>query len=78
MSIFQAMTAPMIVFLTVVAPLWLILHYRAKKRDTRHLADDERETLDQLTRVAEKMEARINALEQILATEDPAWKDKLP
>ena len=33
---------PMVVFMVVVAPIWLVLHYRAKGRIGTGLADSER------------------------------------
>ena len=45
---------PMVVFMVVVAPIWLVLHYRAKGRIGAGLADDEREQLQGLLVRAEK------------------------
>lgn len=73
---FIALMVPMILFLVIVAPIWLILHYRSKNVAARTLGDEEQQTLDQLARVAEKMESRMAALEKILETEDPKWKEK--
>lgn len=76
MSVFEAMMVPMILFLVIVAPIWLVLHYRSKTAAAKTLGADEQETLEQLARVAEKMEDRLSALERILDVEDPAWKEK--
>lgn len=76
MSSLAFMTAPIIVFLVVVAPIWLILHYRSKNQAARSLSADEQSTLDQLMRISEKMDARLTALEKILENEDPNWKEK--
>jgi len=76
MSIFEAMMVPMILFLVIVAPIWLVLHYRSKNVTAKSLGAEEQETLEQLARVAEKMEDRLSALERILDVEDPAWKEK--
>jgi phage shock protein B len=76
MGVFEAMMVPMVIFLVIVAPIWLVLHYRSKNVAAKSLGAEEQATLDQLARVAEKMEDRLNTLEQILATEDPAWKEK--
>jgi len=71
-----AFMVPMILFLVIVAPIWLVLHYRSRNMSARTLGAEEQQTLDQLARVAEKMEARMAALERILETEDPRWKEK--
>lgn len=76
-DVFIALMVPMIIFMVIVAPIWLVLHYRAKNKATNVLGAEEQATLDQLARVAEKMEARLQTLEQILTTEDPTWKEKV-
>jgi phage shock protein B len=71
-----AFMVPMILFMIFVAPIWLILHYRARNKSAKSLSEDEQQTLDQLARIAEKMEARMSALEKILEIDDPKWKEK--
>lgn len=78
MGLGEAIAAPMIVFLIFVAPLWVIMHYRAKNRSAGSLATEELATIEQLVRLAEKMDARLAALEKILEADDPKWKDKTP
>ena len=50
---------PMVVFMVVVAPIWLVLHYRAKGRIGTGLADSEREQLQGLLARAEKNHAGL-------------------
>ncbi len=66
---------PTVLFLIFVAPLWLVLHYRDKRRrldEAQRLSDDENISLQ---RYAEKLEQRVEALETILDTEAPGWRD---
>lgn len=66
---------PIVLFLIFVAPLWLILHYRDKRRrdvQTSRSADADSVSLQQ---VAEKLEQRVEALESILDSEVPGWRD---
>lgn len=65
---------PLIVFLIFVAPLWLLLHYRSKRRMANGLSQDELQTLDRLVNQAESMQQRIDTLEQILDAESPNWR----
>ncbi|MCO4200137.1 envelope stress response membrane protein PspB [Aeromonas hydrophila] len=67
----------MVVFMVVVAPIWLVLHYRAKGRIGAGLADGEREQLQGLLVRAEKMQERVGALESILDAEVPGWRNKV-
>lgn len=69
--------APMVIFLVIVAPLWLILHYRAKKRSEIVSVSEDAASIEQLLRIADKMKARLGALEKILDVEDPKWKEKI-
>jgi len=69
--------APIIVFLVIVAPIWLILHYRSKKQLSQGLSEEEIRTLNDLAGQAEKMADRIQTLESILDTESPEWRSKV-
>ncbi|PML12421.1 envelope stress response membrane protein PspB [Vibrio breoganii] len=67
-------TVPLSVFLILVAPLWLILHYRSKRKLGQGLSGDEREQLQQLSSKAVQMKQRIETLEKILDAESPSWR----
>jgi len=72
-----AFFVPTIVFLVIVAPLWILMHYRSKQRARSELSADERELLDMLTVRAERMAERIETLESILDDETPGWRGRL-
>lgn len=65
---------PLIVFLIFVAPLWLILHYRSKKKTAGGLSEDDFQRLQQLSEQAEKIQQRVDTLERILDSESPEWR----
>lgn len=67
---------PTIIFMTIVAPIWLILHYRSKKQVSQGLSEDEYITLQELSNKAEVMADRIQTLEAILDAETPDWRNK--
>lgn len=69
------MVAPLIVFLVIVAPLWLILHYRSKKQISQGLSAEEKSQLGQLVDRAEKLQQRVHTLESILDVESPNWRN---
>lgn len=69
--------APIIVFMLVVAPIWLILHYKSKKQLSQGLSQDEFRTLEELAKQAETMAERIETLESILDSESPEWRSKV-
>ncbi|RDE22721.1 envelope stress response membrane protein PspB [Motiliproteus coralliicola] len=65
---------PSIVFLTIVAPLWLILHYWSKRKAQQGLSQEEQQLLRQMAGTIEGLEQRINTLERILTDQDTGWK----
>ncbi|RJG42163.1 envelope stress response membrane protein PspB [Motilimonas pumila] len=69
------MVAPLIVFLVIVAPLWLILHYRSKKQISQGLSAEEKTQLGQLLDRAEQLQQRVHTLESILDVESPNWRN---
>ncbi|WP_114785579.1 envelope stress response membrane protein PspB [Vibrio tetraodonis] len=68
------LAGPLIVFLIFVAPLWLILHYRSKKKTAGGLSEDDFNRLQTLSEKAEQMQKRVDTLERILDTETPNWR----
>ncbi len=67
---------PTIVFMVVVAPIWIVSHYRSKGNVVHGLSNSERADLDEMMVTASKMAARIETLESILDVESPGWRDK--
>ncbi len=63
-------------FLVIVAPLWLILHYTTKRRQAQGLTREDEKMLSDLWQLANRMESRIHALETILDTRVPGWREK--
>nr|WP_239032164.1 envelope stress response membrane protein PspB [Pseudoalteromonas sp. MMG022] len=72
----DVLVAPIIIFMAVVAPLWLILHYRSKKQVSQGLSEHEHRQLIELANKAEKMAERVETLEALLDQEAPQWRRK--
>ncbi len=68
--------APTVLFMLVVAPIWIISHYRAKGRTSAALTEDERVELERLVDAAAGMRERIDTLEAILDAETPGWRGR--
>lgn len=75
-GILALLLVPLFMFLTFVAPIWLILHYRSKKQVSQGLSAEEFATINELAEKAEKMSDRIKTLEAILDSEAPQWRDR--
>lgn len=67
-------TGPLIVFLIFVAPLWLFLHYRSKRKVGSGLSSEDYETLRHLSEKANGLQTRVETLERILDAESPTWR----
>jgi len=65
-----------IVFMTVVFPFVVIMHYTTKWKATKGLSDDEHQMLEDLWKESQAMQSRVNALETILDSEVPDWRKK--
>jgi phage shock protein B len=68
---------PMVVFMVIVAPIWIVMHYRSKSQVSQGLTDSEYQQLSELSEMADIMADRIKALEAILDAETPDWRSKL-
>jgi phage shock protein B len=65
-----------IIFLVVVAPVWIVAHYATRWRRSRKLSVQDERGLGELYDTARKMEARIIALERVLDAEAPGWRTR--
>ncbi|MBY6063155.1 envelope stress response membrane protein PspB [Pseudidiomarina sediminum] len=67
---------PLILFMIFVAPIWVIMHYRSKRKISQGLSTEELQNLQQLGQQAEQMRERIKTLEAILDADAPNWRDR--
>lgn len=71
-----AFFVPTVIFMVVVAPAWIWMHYRSKQSAQGALSEAERQELETLTMQAERMLERVDTLEAILDAETPEWRKK--
>jgi phage shock protein B len=62
---------PLILFLVIVAPIWIIAHYVTRWRLAKTLSPEDEKQFAELWRMAERMEERIDSIERILESEGP-------
>ncbi len=72
----EIMMAPIVLFMIIVAPIWIVMHYRTAGKKSVGLSDDEQQSLNELAEIADSMEDRITTLESILDEETPDWRAK--
>lgn len=75
-AILGLLITPIILFMILVAPIWLILHYRSKKNINQGLSQEEHAALEDLVKKADTMAERIKTLEAILDSEAPEWRNR--
>lgn len=76
MPFLEFIHVPLILFLVIVAPLWIITHYVMRWRSTKTLSVDDEKILAELWESVPKMEGRIKNLERILDAEVPNWREQ--
>jgi len=77
MEFFQFMFVPTILFLVVVAPIWISMHYRSVNKSSRSLNKEDRDSIEHMLETVDKLTDRIGALESILDAEHPQWKQNM-
>lgn len=65
-----------ILFLAVVAPIWIISHYIAKAKSAKGMTPEDETMLEEVWESAKKMEERIHTLERILDAQAPGWRGR--
>ncbi len=63
---------PLILFVVVVAPIWIIVHYTTRWRTAKTLTAEDEKQFAELWQIAERMEERMGNVERILDADVPA------
>lgn len=77
MEFFQFMFVPTILFMVVVAPIWISMHYRSVNKSSRSLSEEDRESIEHMLETVDKLTDRIGTLESILDADHPEWRQKM-
>ena len=67
----DVLQVPLILFLVIVAPIWIIAHYTTRWRMAKTLSPEDEKQFAELWQTAERMEQRIDSIERILEAEEP-------
>lgn len=76
MSAMVFVFVPTVVFLVIVAPLWLILHYWSKKKESEGLSSQDQIIVEEIGQNVETLCARIETLETILDEQHEGWRNR--
>lgn len=66
----------LIVFIAVPAPLFIVLHFITKWKQSREISGGDEKMLEDLWLLGQKLEERLEALETILDNDSPEWRRK--
>lgn len=77
MELLKFMFVPTILFMVVVAPIWITMHYRSVSRSSRSLSDEDRQSIEHMLVTVDKLTDRIGTLESILDADHPDWKQNM-
>jgi len=67
----------LIVFFAIPAPLFIVLHFITKWKQSREISGGDEKMMEDLWQLSLRLEDRLEALETILNSEVPEWRKKL-
>ncbi|MGI9202807.1 MAG: envelope stress response membrane protein PspB [Woeseiaceae bacterium] len=67
----------LIVFIVIPAPLYIVLHFITKWKQSREISGGDEKMLEDLWVLAQRLEGRLESLETILDSESSDWRRKL-
>ena len=76
MKLFETLFVPMLLFMVIVAPTWIVMHYRSVNRSSSQLSEDDRQAIEDMLVAVDQMADRIESLESILDADHPNWRQE--
>lgn len=75
MNFLEFMSVPAILFMVVVAPLWLIFHYKTMWKNQKQNGVSDEKSIKEMWDIALRLEGRVTNLEKLLDAEAPGWRE---
>jgi phage shock protein B len=72
----ELLAIAVIVFIAIPAPLFIVLHFITKWKQSREISGGDEKMLEDLWLLAQRLEERLESLETILDSEMPDWRRK--
>ncbi len=70
-------TLAVVLFLTIVLPLFTVLHFITRWKQAREISGDDEQMLEELYALSQRMEDRLLTLERILDDDRPEWRRRI-
>ena len=77
MGLAELLTIAVIVFIAIPAPLFIVLHFITKWKQSREISGGDEKMLEDIWQLARRLEERLETLETILDSELPDWRRKI-
>lgn len=76
MGLQELLIIALILVIVIPAPLFIVLHFIAKWKQTREISSDDEQMLEDLWMLSQRTDERIEVLEKILDDELPGWRKR--
>ena len=71
MAMEALLTTAVVLFLTIAAPIFIVLHFITKWKQSREFSRDDEQMLEDLWELAQRLDGRMETLERILDDDLP-------
>lgn len=76
-DLYHLLTIALIVFLVIPAPLFIVLYFITKWKQSREISGGDEQMLEEMWKMSQRLEQRLESLETILDNELPDWRKKI-
>jgi phage shock protein B len=73
----ELLTIALIVFIAIPAPLFIVLHFITKWKQSREISGGDEKMLEDMWSMSQRLDERLESLETILGSELSDWRKKL-
>ena len=73
----ELLTIALIVFIAIPAPLFIVLHFITKWKQSREISGGDEKMLEDMWLLSQRLEERLESLETILDSELPDWRRRI-
>jgi phage shock protein B len=73
----ELLTIALIVFIAIPAPLFIVLHFITKWKQSREISGGDEKMLEDMWLMSQRLEERLESIEIILDSELPDWRKKI-
>lgn len=73
----ELLTIALIVFIAIPAPLFIVLHFITKWKQSREISGGDERMLEDMWTLSQRLEERLECLETILDSDLPDWRKKI-